>query len=104
MTLPQLLAASLAVQRQYALVFDASLAGALAAKWSEHGSTNCVPSPVLLDDGRYMLSADVLSEVGPGGLLHAMLQASDHAAIAAGTTVMEWQDAVAMIPVSEGIE
>jgi hypothetical protein len=102
MTLTQLLAADLATQRQCALVFDTSLAGALAAKWAEYGSTNCVPSPVLLTDGRYMLSADVLSEVGPGGLLHAMWAASDIAAIAAGTEVMPWGDAVAMIPASEG--
>lgn len=101
MTLTQLLSADLATLRQWALVFDASLAGALAAKWSEHGSTNCVPSPVTLTDGRYMLSADVLSEVHPGGLLHAMWAASDHAAIAAGTEVMAWPDAVAMIPASE---
>lgn len=100
MTLSQLLAADLATQRQHALVFHATLAGALASKWSEFGSTNCVPSPVLLTDGRYMLSADVLSEVGPGGLLHAMWAASDHAAIAAGTEVLPWAEAVAMIPAS----
>ena len=102
MTLTQLIAAGYAVQRQYALVFGGTLAGALQAKWSQHGNTNCVPSPVLLNDGRYMLSADVLSEVHPGGLLHAMWAASDLQAIAAGTTVMAWQDAVAMIPASEG--
>jgi hypothetical protein len=99
MTLPQLLSADLATLRQYALVFDASLAGALAAKWQQHGNTNCVPMPVTLTDGRYMLSADVLSEVHPGGLLHAMWAASDLQAIAAGTEVMPWADAVAMIPV-----
>jgi hypothetical protein len=101
MTLPQLLAADIDTQRQYALVFDVALAGALAAKWSEHGSTNCVPVPVTLTDGRYMLSADVLSEVQPGGLLHAMWVNSDIAAIAAGTEVMPWADAVAMISASE---
>jgi hypothetical protein len=101
MTLSQLLTADIETQRQWALVFGASLADALAAKWSEHGSTVCVPSPRLMTDGRYMLSADVLSEVGPGGLLHAMWIASDVQAIAAGTEVMPWGEAVAMIPATE---
>lgn len=101
MTLAQLLSSGFATQSQYALVFDASLAGALAAKWSEFGSTNCIPVPTLLTDGRYMLCADVLSEVHPGGLLHAMWAASDHQAIAAGTEVMPWAEAVALIPASE---
>jgi len=101
MTLPQLLSSDIATLRQYALVFDASLAQATAEKWQQYGSTNCVPVPVLLTDGRYMLCADVLSEVAPGGLLHAMWVNSDLEAIEAGTEVMAWNDAVAMIPVSE---
>lgn len=101
MTLAQLLAADLATQRQYALVFDATLAGTLSAKWQTYGSTNCVPVPVTLTDGRYMLSADVLSEVGPGGLLERMWANSDIPTIVAGTEVMSWQDAVAMIPASD---
>jgi hypothetical protein len=101
MTLQQLLTADIATLRQYALVFPAPLSQAISAKWAEHGSTNCVPSPVQLTDGRFMLSADVLSEVGPGGLLHAMWAASDLQAIAQGTTVMPWSDAVALIPEAE---
>lgn len=101
MTFSQLLTADIETQRQWALVFGEQLSAALAAKWGEHGSTVCVPSPRLLADGRYMLSADVLSEVGPGGLLHAMWQASDIAAIAAGTEVMPWSEAIALLPVEE---
>lgn len=101
MTIQQLLAADLATQRQWLLVFDAPLSAALAAKWAEYGTTNCVPVATLLTDGRYMLCSDVLSEVRPGGLLHAMWAASDHQAIAAGTEVMPWPDAVALIPASE---
>jgi len=44
------------------------------------------------------VNADV---VGPGGLLHQMWIHSDLEAIAAGTEVMSWGDAVAMIPPSE---
>lgn len=103
MTLQQLLSADIATQRQWALVFGASLIQALAAKWQQYGSPNAIPNAILLNDGRYMLGAYVLSEVGPGGLLHAMWAASDHAAIAAGTTVMPMADAVALIPASEPI-
>jgi hypothetical protein len=99
MTLQQLLAADIDTLRQYALVFPSQLSQALAAKWSEHGSTLCVPVPRQLTDGRYMLSADVLSEVRPGGLLHAMWAASDVQAIAAGTEVLPMADAVALLPV-----
>ena len=101
MTLQQLLTADLATQRQYALVFGAALVQALAAKWQQYGNTNAIPNAVLLTDGRYMLAADVLSEVGPGGLLHAMWANSDLEAIAEGTEVMPWADAVALIPASE---
>ena len=101
MTLQQLLAADIDTLRQWALVFPAQLAAATSEKWQQYGSTNCVPVPVLLTDGRYMLCADVLSEVAPGGLLRAMWVNSDLEAIEAGTEVMAWNDAVAMIPVSE---
>lgn len=102
MTLAQLLTADLDTQRQYALVFGQQLATVLRQRWEQFGTTNLVPVPVLLTDGRYMLSADVLSEVGPGGLLHEMWANSELQAIAAGTEVMAWEDAVAMIPASEG--
>ena len=101
MTLTELLTADIDTLRQYALVFDAQLASALGAKWQQYGSRVCIPTPRTLTDGRYMLSADVLYEVHPGGYLHGMWANSDHAAIAAGTEVMPWVDAVAMIPASE---
>jgi hypothetical protein len=101
MTLTQLITADLAIKRQYALVFPVQLAQVLGAKWQQYGSTNLVPSPTTLTDGRYMLSADILSEVGPGGLLERMWANSDQAAIAAGVTVMPWADAVALVPVQE---
>jgi hypothetical protein len=45
-----------------------------------------------------MLSADVLTEVGPGGLLHAMWEAADKEVLAQAVTVMPWADAVALLP------
>jgi hypothetical protein len=84
--------------RGLALVFTPALAGRLAQLHAEHGSTNCVPMPRTLTDGRLMLCADVLTEIEPGGLLHAMWQAADQAVLGASVEVMPWADAVTLLP------
>jgi hypothetical protein len=89
---------SYADARGYALVFTPALAGRLAELHGEHGSPNCVPVPRVLTDGRLMLCADVLTEIEPGGLLHAMWQAADQAVLGASVEVMPWADAVALLP------
>jgi hypothetical protein len=89
---------SYAEARQYALVFTPQLAGRLAELHAAYGTTNCVPFPSLLTDGRLMLSADVLTEVMPGGLLHAMWEAADKAVLGQAVEVIPWADAVAMLP------
>ena len=81
-----------------ALVFTPQLAGRLAELHGVHGSSNCVPVPRVLTDGRLMLSADVLTEVGPGGLLESMWAAADKTVLAEAVTVMPWGDAVALLP------
>ena len=50
--------------KDLALVFSPEL----AAVQAEHGNPRHVASPVDLVDGRKMLCADLLTEVGPGGL------------------------------------
>lgn len=84
--------------RKWALVFTPQLAGRLAELHAVHGSPNCVPMPSTLTDGRLMLSADVLTEVQPGGLLNAMWEAADKAVLNAAVEVLPWDAAVAMIP------
>ena len=54
--------------KDLALVFSAELAAQLATVQAEHGNPRHVASPVDLVDGRKMLCADLLTEVGPGGL------------------------------------
>lgn len=83
--------------RQYALVFTPALAARLAELHAVHGSTNCVPSPTPLSDGRLLLSADLLTEVGPGGLLHAMWEAADKAVLLPSVQVLPMADAVALL-------
>ncbi len=51
-----------------ALVFSPELAEQLAAVQSEYGNPRHVASPVDLVDGRKMLCADLLTEIGPSGL------------------------------------
>jgi hypothetical protein len=84
--------------RQLALVFAPDLAGRLATLHAAYGSPKCVPVPRTLADGRLMLCADVLTEVMPAGLLHAMWEAADKAVLGAAVEVMPWADAVALLP------
>ncbi len=99
MTLADLtLPISLADARGLALVFTPQLAGRLAQLHAQYGSPNCVPMPRVLTDGRLMLCADILTEVMPGGLLHAMWIHADQATLLASVEVIPWADAVALLP------
>ncbi len=99
MTLADLtLPISLADARGLALAFTPQLAARLAELHAQYGSTNCVPVPRVLTDGRLMLCADVLTEIEPGGLLHAMWAAADKAVLGASVEVLPWADAVALLP------
>lgn len=55
----------------HALVFGHDLAQRLAEVQSQHGDPRHVPAPRQLTDGRWMLTADVLTECIPGGLIYA---------------------------------
>ena len=87
--------------RGLALVFAPALAVRLGQLHAAYGSTNCVPVPSPLTDGRLMLGADVLTEVRPGGLLAAMWGHADQAVLAASVEVIPWGEAVAMLPEPE---
>jgi len=87
--------------RGLALVFAPALAARLGQLHAAYGSTNCVPVPSMLTDGRLMLCADVLTEVRPGGLLAAMWGHADQNVLGASVEVIAWDDAVAMMPQPE---
>lgn len=84
--------------KAFALVFTPALAGRLAQLHAQYGSLNCVPMPRTLTDGRLMLCADILTEIEPGGLLHAMWEAADKAVLGREVEVIPWADALAMLP------
>lgn len=85
----------------YALVFDAPLALRLAEIHAEHGNPNCVPVPRLLTDGRLMLCADILTEIGTGGLLESMWENCDQQVVLDSVEVMPMAEAVALLPLQE---
>ncbi len=85
--------------KELALVFTPKLAARLAELHAEHGTTNCVPMPRVLTDGRLMLCGDVLTEVGPGGLLQGVWEAADKAVLLPAVEVIPWSEAVALLPV-----
>ena len=87
--------------RGLALVFAPALAVRLGQLHAEYGSTNCVPVPLPLTDGRLMLGADVLTEIAPGGLLAAMWARADSAVLGASVEVIAWETAVALLPAPE---
>lgn len=88
---------SYADAKQLALVFTVQMAQRLAELHRQHGSPSLTPSPVVLTDGRLMLCADILTEIEPGGLLHAMWQAADKTVLLPAVEVIPWEEAVSMI-------
>lgn len=89
--------------KAHALVFSPALAQRLSAVHAEHGDSRCVPMPRALTDGRLMLSADILTEVTPGGLLNAMWSAADQAVLLPSVEVIPWAEAVALLPADDAV-
>jgi hypothetical protein len=87
--------------QQIALVFTVQLGQRLAALHGQYGSTNCVPIPKALVDGRLMLRGDVLTEIEPGGLLHEMWEAADKTVLLPAVEILPWEDALEMLAPGE---
>jgi len=81
----------------HALLFDAALAQRLAEVQAEHGDPRHVPSPRRLTDGRFMLTADILTECVPGGLVFGGFSHLD-AARFDEIEVVPLPEAIAMLP------
>ena len=101
MTLAEVtLPVSLEWSRGHCLLFSPELAARLEELHSDHGSSNLILMPTALTDGRLILSADVLTEVLPGGLLHPMWAAADQEVLLPAVEVIPWADALALLPES----
>ena len=96
MTMQELLAAEYATQKQYALVFSQNLSDVLADGWAAFGPAGSAIDPILLNNGKRMLCADVLSEVREGGMFARIWQNINVEAIIAGTQVISWGEGLAL--------
>jgi hypothetical protein len=81
----------------HALLFDVALAQRLAEVQGEHGDPRHVPAPRSLTDGRFMLTADILTECLPGGLVYGGFSQLD-AGRFDEIEVVPLADALAMLP------
>lgn len=79
--------------KDLALVYPYEIAVALYQVQAEHGDPRHVPVGRELSDGRWMLCGDVLSEVGPGGIL----------AGAFGYITPELMEAVEVVPLADAL-
>jgi hypothetical protein len=81
----------------HALLFDVALAQRLAEVQGQHGDPRHVPAPRTLTAGRFMLTADILTECLPGGLVYggfSKLDAGRFSEIA----VVPLAEALALLP------
>jgi hypothetical protein len=84
-------------------VYPYEIALALYQLQTEYGDPRHIHYGVHLTDGRYCLCGDILSEVGESGLLHGLFSRVTPEMMA-GVEVIQWEDAVAMMPPEPGIE
>lgn len=89
-----------AAAKGYALVFSSELRDLLESIQAEHGDPRHRVKPVGLTDGRWMLCADVLTEVGERGIYSAGFGHLDPA-LFSQVQVLPWADAVALLPQPE---
>jgi hypothetical protein len=81
----------------HALLFDVALAQRLAEVQGQHGDPRHVPAPRTLTDGRFMLTADILTECIPGGLVYGGFSQLD-AGRFSEIEVVPLADALALLP------
>lgn len=83
--------------RGLALVFTPELALRLAELHEKYGSSNCVPFPRMLSDGRLMLCADILTEVASGGLLYSMWEKANKTVLLANVQVVPMSEVLPLL-------
>jgi hypothetical protein len=91
------------VLHEQALVFGDAPLQALADARAQRPNAQNQASPVALTDGRWMLCADLLTEIGPGGLFADGFQLLDPA-LFGEVDVIPMTDAVALLPVPDPLE
>lgn len=89
--------------KNYALVFGQEPYAALLAAQVARAESQHRAAPVQLTTGQWMLCADLLTELGPGGL-YADGFSLLPAALFAEVSVMPWSEAVALLPAMPDVD
>ena len=84
--------------KAYALLLPLETVQAMQAAQEAVASERHKVQPVATTDGRWLVSADILPELAPGGIFAAALGHFDGSALG-GVEVMAWEDGVALLPV-----
>lgn len=84
----------------HALLFSDALAQRLAQLHAEYGRPYCDVSPRRTTDGRWFLTADILTAVEPGAYLHDMWQHADMTVLLPAVEVVPIADGLALLPPS----
>jgi len=82
----------------HALLFSDALAQRLAELHAEHGRADCQIMPRRTTDNRWLLTADILTMVEPGGYLHSMWEAADKSVLLPAVEVVPIAEALALLP------
>ena len=86
--------------KDHALILPLSAVQAMQAAQDVVASDRHKVQPVATTDGRYLVSADIIPELGPGGIFEPALPHFDADALE-GVEVMAWADGVALLPEPE---
>ena len=84
----------------HALILDTAAVQAIQAAQDVVASDRHKVQPVATTDGRWLVSADILEELAPGGIFAAALEHFDGSALG-GVEVMAWADGVSLLPEPE---
>ena len=84
---------------RHALLFPPQLAQRLGQLHAQYGRPDCLAAPRLTTDGRFMLTADILTAVVPGGYLFDMWRHADQSMLLPNVEVVPIADAIALLPV-----
>jgi hypothetical protein len=86
--------------KAWALILPLATVQAMQDAQEAVGSTKHKVEPVATTDGRWMIGADILPELAPGGIFEPALPMFNMSALD-GVEVMPWADGVALLPVPD---
>ena len=86
--------------KAHALLLPLETVQAMQAAQDAVGSERHKVQPVATTDGRWLVSADILPELAPGGIFAAAMEHFDGTHLS-GVEVVPWADGVALLPVPD---